>query len=170
MAGAKKPAKDDAKGDGAPKKSKKKLIIIIAVVLLLLGGGGGGGAWYFLVHKKADAHAAPKEEPPKPPIYVALDPFTVNLQPGEDGEKFLQVKINLQVSEQPQVDLIKAQMPQVRSRILTLLSSGKASELLTVEGKTALAQQIVESVNKPFAPKAPPQKVDAVYFSDFIIQ
>ena len=51
-----------------------------------------------------------------------------------------------------------------------LLSSHKADELLSPEGKNKLAKEIIEQVNKPFEPKAAPQIVTGVFFTSFVIQ
>lgn len=165
----KSPAKGDAKTEAPAPKSKKKLIMIILIALIVLGGGGGGAAWYFMHKGAADSHKEAKVEPPKPPIFISLESFTVNLQP-EDGEKYLQIALTLQVAEQTQMDLIKLHMPQVRSRLLTLFSSRKASEILTAEGKEALSKDIIKQVNEPFIPKGTPQNVSGVFFTSFIVQ
>ena len=62
------------------KKSNKKLFIIIGAVLLLLGGGGAA-AWFMTQggHGSKEAHV----EPAKPPVFLPLETFTVNLQGGE---------------------------------------------------------------------------------------
>lgn len=155
-------ATDDA---AASPKSNKKLFLIIGAAVLVAGAGGGG--WYF-THRDAGNKSA-HVEAPKAPIYITLEPFTVNLQP-ENGDQFLQTAITLLVNEQGQVDLIKLQMPQVRNRLLMVLSSKKASEISTPEGKNKLSADIVTQVNLPFVPHAPAQKVSGVYFTSFIIQ
>ena len=77
-----KPAKpaEVVEADVAPiKKSKKKLLIIVGFLVLLLGGGGAA-AWFFTQgsHDPQKAHV----EPPKAPIFLPLETFTVNLQSG----------------------------------------------------------------------------------------
>lgn len=157
----------DAGDSAAPKKSKKKLFAMLAV-LLLLAGGGGGGAWYFLGQNKGE-HAKKKVEPPAPPVFAALDPFTVNLQP-DNGEQYLQVAMTLQVADQAQADLVKLYMPLVRSRLLLLLSSKKASEISTADGKKKLSEEIIAQLKQPFAPQGEPQKISSVLFTSFVIQ
>ncbi|GBL45639.1 flagellar biosynthesis protein FliL [Sulfuriferula multivorans] len=146
-------------------KSKKPLFLILGIAVLVLGGGGAG-AWYFTQPKSAQ-HA--KAEPPKPPVFVNMEAFTVNLQ-SEDSDKFLQTAFTLQVKDDAQVEIIKSHLPQVRSRLLLLLSSQKAADILTPEGKNKLAQEIIAQVNKPFEPKGTPQTVTGVFFTSFVIQ
>ena len=166
--------KADQKADAAPAPagaSKKKLVIIVLAAVLVAGGGGGGAAWFFL-HDKKDA--APEKAHKKvakagPPVFVPLEPFTVNLQP-ENGEQYLQIAFTLQVSSLEEVELVKLNMPKVRSRLLLLLSSKKASELNTGDGKKQLATEIIAQVKEPFEDKGPPQDVTDVLFTSFIIQ
>jgi flagellar FliL protein len=160
-----KPAADEA--DVPPVKSKKMLFIIIGAVLVL--AIGGGVAAYFLTQKPADPHAAKKHEPAKPPVFVPLDNFVVNLS-AEDSEKYLQVAMTLQVADEAAGEDIKAHMPQIRSRILLLLASQKAADLLTEAGKNKLISNIVTEVNKPFDPQGEPNKISGVFFTSFVIQ
>ena len=150
--------------EAPPKKSKKKLFIIIGVVVLL-AGGGGGGAWFMTQAKQAPSVA--EAEPPKPPIFMPLETFTVNLQ---GGVSYLQTDITLQVSDPAQLEEIKLHMPRIRSRLLALLSSKKAEDLATAENKKNLAQEIMAQVAQPFYPKGKPQKIDDVLFTTFVIQ
>lgn len=149
--------------EAAPKKSKKMLFIIIGAVVLL--AGGGGGAWFMTQAKHAPGEA--KVEPQKPPVFMPLETFTVNLQ---GGVQYLQTDITLQVSDPAQIEEIKLHMPRVRSRLLALLSSKNAEDLATAENKKNLAKEIMAQVAQPFYPKGKPQKVDDVLFTSFVIQ
>ncbi|WP_194715204.1 flagellar basal body-associated protein FliL [Noviherbaspirillum soli] len=168
MATSKAAAKPAQAEGGA--KSKSKLFIIIGAAVVLLGAGGGG-AWYFLGHKnEAQAEAAPaKAAPAAPPVFAQMDPFTVNLQ-ADGGEQFLQTAFTLQVGSQADVDAIKLYLPQVRSRVLLLLSSKRSAEISTVEGKKKLAEEIIAQLKQPFAAGGQPLNVSDVFFTAFVIQ
>lgn len=143
------------------------LVVLIAILIL---GGAGGSAWYFMgrdAGAKGDQQA--KHEPVKPPVFVTLDPFTVNLA-RETTEQFLQAAITIQVEDQAQVELMKLYMPLVRSRLLLLLSSKKASEIVTPAGKQALSDEVIAQLKLPFAAGAEAQKVSGVFFTSFVIQ
>lgn len=160
--------KADPKADAAaPKSSSKKLMLIIGLGVLVLALGGGTA--FFFTQGKEDGHAAKKSVKAEPPEYLQLDAFTVNLQP-ETGEQYLQIQFTLQVANLQQVELIKTNMPKVRSRVLLLLSGKKASEISTVEGKRQLASEIIASVAQPFVDKGEPQQVNDVLYTSFIIQ
>ena len=144
----------------APKKSNKKLIIIIAAAVLLLTLGGGGA--FMMLKKKpideddeaADSHAtpaktakaaaanaAPKHDPARPPAYVPLDPFTVNLADRE-AERYAQVAVTLELADPKTADHIKNFMPAIRNNILMVLAHKSAADLLSLEGKVKLAGEV----------------------------
>lgn len=164
-----KPKEDDKKaveGEEAPKKSKKMLFIIIGVLVLLIGGGAG---YYFLGMKKDDPQIAVEKKvvEAKDPIYVVLDPFTVNLS---GGGQYLQMKITLQLEDEKDGVRLKKFLPSIQSRILFLLSSKTAEEITTEEGKTTLKDQLKEVIEKPFVEGATPPKLTDVLFTSFVIQ
>lgn len=171
--------KADPKADAAPAAGgSKKLVIILVAVLVLVLGGGGAAAFFLLKGNAADAEheeetVKPKKKKKKheegPPVYAVVEPFTVNLSP-EEGEQYLQLAFTLQVADAEQAEVIKNNMPKVRSRILLLLSSKKASDINNPEGKTKLAKEIMEQVNEPFQDHGDEQEVTEVLFTSFIIQ
>jgi flagellar protein FliL len=162
--------KADQKADAAAQNPKKKLLAVAAGAAVLVALGGAG-AWHFLGDGAATAgkkeKAAARAEQPE---YVALEQFTVNLQPGEAGDQYLQVQLTLQVPNLEQAETFKNNMAKVRNRVLLLLSSKHAGEISTIEGKRQLADEIVASLKEPFADKGSPQQVSDVLFTAFIIQ
>ncbi len=124
-------------------KSKKKLIIIGVVGLLVAGAAG----WYFMKGNDASHSEAPKVEVSQTPTFIALDAFTVNLQREDEGDQYLQITLSLKVFELELVEKIKAVLPEIRSKLNLLLSSKRASELASAEGKKALAAEIMAETN-----------------------
>jgi flagellar FliL protein len=151
--------------EAVPAKSRKKVLFLAAIVMALVSAGASG-AWYMVQQK---SHPEVKHEAPKPPVFVSLEPFTVNLQPDPD-DQFLQVEISLQVADQEQADLIKLEMPKVRNRLLLLLSSKKSSEISSVKGKNQLSEEIIAQIDQPFSPSAKGQNLLGVFFTSFVIQ
>ena len=175
-------AAEENESAAPPKKGKKLLIIIVLAVVLILGVGGG--AAFFLL--KGNAHpegeegevaaesAKKKDKGGKeiPPVYMALDAFTVNLIP-ENGEQFLQLILSVEVNDIKTGDRLKSYTPKVRNNIMMLLSSKKASELLTREGKEKLAGEIRDMINEVLEPGSAGKKeapAREVLFTSFIIQ
>lgn len=173
-----------AEGEGGGGKKKKVLIIVIALVVVL-ALAGGGAAWFLLGGKKkgkghakaADEHAEQvddsggghddEDEPEddskkKPPVFVSLEPFTVNLS-SEASDRYLQVGIDLKVSGPDIADKIKVHLPEIRNGILLILTSKKVDELNKVEGKNRLRVEIRDAVNRPISLyKAPPEHADVL--------
>ena len=114
----------------------------------------------------------------KPPTFVPLDAFTVNLR-RDEGDHYLQVVAVLRLADATMDPTLKAFMPEIRHRINLLLSSKLPSEIATIEGRQALALIITEQINealgfKPMRDAAgqpvPNGPVQSVLFTSFIIQ
>lgn len=163
-------ARDKAKEEVVaepPEKKKGKLFLVLGI-LLVLGGAGGGAAWYFT--QSDDKPAESKEEKQQAPVFVTLETFTVNLQADGGGEHYLQVGIDLKVTDLTVVELVKLHMPEVRNGVLLLLSSKSAEQIAGLEGKQKLSAEIQEQVNKPLNAKATGKGVTGVFFTSFVIQ
>ena len=195
------PAPEKAE-DAAPKKGKKKLFILIGVAVLVLGLAGGGAAFWMAQKKKAereaeelveDADAKPakaaKKDAKSAPVFVPLEPFTVNLADRE-ADRYAQIGISLEVADTKASDQVKAYMPVIRNNILMVLAHKTSAEMLERDGKTRLAAEVLREtlrglgLEPPAAPasaaegmkrKTPKEDeekppVTAVHFSTFIIQ
>jgi flagellar FliL protein len=158
MATSPKAAAAKPEDPAAPKASNKKMIIGGAVGLIVAIAAGGGG-WYFAKGKEShDAAPHVEEVKPvhvKPAIFVPLEPYTVNLK-RETSDQYLQIGISLKVYEAPIELQIKENQPEIRSKILQLLTTKTATELLTQEGKTKLAKEIATLGNAVIGIVPPP--------------
>ena len=191
---------------GAPAKGKKKLIIIAGVAVLVLVVAVV--AVMMLTKKPAQEEdgetsakataTATKRDPKAVPVFVPLDPFTVNLADRE-AERYAQVGITLEVLNVQVGDQIKLYMPAIRNNILMAIADKSAADLQTREGKLRLATKVMRETSRalgyeiedeevaagedePPAQNAKPGKkkkkkpvppelpVTAVHFSNFIIQ
>jgi len=103
------------------------------------------------------------------PIFTKLDPFTVMLE-SKDSERMLFLGITLRLGDQQSSERIDKYMPEVRSRILMILSSLTPQDVQTPEGKAKLVQEIKAAISKPFAPIPDGQNVSGVLFTDFVVQ
>jgi flagellar FliL protein len=191
-------ATEAADGDAKPAaKKSKKLLIIIGAAVVILALAGGGAFWYISKQRAAAAAAEDGgDEPAKaashdahatPPAYLPMDNMVVNLaDPG--GDRVAQIGITLVVTDAHTSDTVKAYLPTIRSGVLMLISQKTATELLTTEGKEALAKGILREASIPFGggeeePAAAAEgskkkkkaahadyPVTAVLFSSFIVQ
>jgi flagellar protein FliL len=159
-------AKDKApEPAAAPPKKGKGMIITVALALAL--GAGGGGAWWWL-NKDAGAAQA-SVAAPRPPVFMNLEPFTVNLAP-EDGEHYLQTSLVLQVADDKVVETLKSYLPVIRNRVLLLLSAKRPSDLATSEGKAKLVDELTGAVRESVPGTTPDRGIVQTYIGGFVIQ
>lgn len=130
---------------------------------------------YFLLDSNSMANAqdtASEAKPPTapPPIFVTVSPFTVNLQSEHYEQRLLYVGLSLKVGDEETRQLLEQSMPQVRSRLLMLLSSQEAEALITPQGKATLSQDILALFEEPFSDPQPKLAVNDVLYTDFIVQ
>jgi len=148
---------------------KKKLLVVLLALFVLLAAGGGAAAWHF--HQKAaaaeqgDGDAKKKAEVVKPPVFSALDNFTVNLT---GGDHFMQLGIVLQLKDAETAEKVKTYLPQIRNGILLLLSSKTAEELESPKGKEALITEILEKTRAPLGAEG--DSVQAILLGSMLIQ
>ena len=157
---------------------KKSLLMAL---LVILAGEGAGGAWFFLSGGKPhsteetkpaeaehdSAHEEQTVEEAEPPFFVNLETFTVNLQP--DGQ-FLQATFSLQFKSEKEAEQFKIYMPQMRSRLLLMLSSKTADTLANQKGKTDLIAEIKQLLSQPVKPGLKAIPVEDVHVTAFMIQ
>ena len=84
------------------------------------------------------------------PIFVPIEAFTVTLQ-NADTERIMHVGLTLRVNDEQTRTRLEKYMPEVRSRILMVLSSQSPTAVQTSQGKTDMANAIKQAVNRPFA-------------------
>lgn len=174
---------------GGSSRILKPLIALLA--LLIVAGASVATTWMITTRmQRTEAAAAPAAEraqapqgaqpvtysapPATPPvvpapIFVPLDPFTVTVQDTET-ERILHVGITLRVSDEQSRERIEKYLPEVRSRIVMLLTSLQPKDIQSSQGKVDLASAITASVNKPFAPLPDGQYVTDVLFTAFVVQ
>lgn len=184
-----------AEGDAPKKKGKKKLILILVPVILLLGGGA---AFFLLGGKEAPKEGEEVEEvvheaKPRHLATLKLDPFIVNL-----SENISFLKVTMLLEYDPEIfakaeggeahgeahggggsggekkdgpaapSLITERQPMIRDAVIHVLSSKKSADVLTVDGKEKLKEELIESINEALG--LPENPIVNIYFLEFIIQ
>ncbi|KLN52246.1 flagellar basal body-associated protein FliL [Variovorax paradoxus] len=141
---------------------------IVLLIVALAGALAAGG--YFLLRQRASAEPAAAAAPvPEKPIFVTLEPLTVNVQ-SEGRGRFLHVGIALKVRNEQAKARIVEFMPEIRSRVLLLLSNRPPESLVTTEDKARLAEEIRVELSRPLGAGLPPQEIASVSFSTFVVQ
>ena len=152
----------------------KKMIIIIAVNTLLLLGLMAGG-FMFMAGKMTAMPGGPDKDKTKAVVedlaekgaktIYPLATFIVNLS-GEDGRRYLRVTMELEVvGAKAQPELEKC-IPRIRDAVLMVLPTRSVEEILSVDGKNALREAILNRINAIISGGT----VSNLYFTEFVIQ
>ena len=146
-----------------PARSPKLLIAaLVSVTLCALGVAG-----YAMTQSKGEVE--PARQVVEKPIFVALEPITVNLQ-GEGRSRFLHVGMALKVRDEKAKAQVVEFMPELRSRALMMLSNRQTDTLQTTEDKARLAAEIQAELSRPLNDTLPPQGIVGVSFNAFVVQ
>ncbi|MFU8783882.1 flagellar basal body-associated protein FliL [Aliidiomarina sp.] len=157
------------------KTDNKSTIILVLVALVVVMIAATAVNTWLLLDTRTAAHAAlhgnmPEQERVREPVFVKVDPFTVNLRSDQFGPRLLYAGMTLEVQDGSSKDTLMSNMPQVRSRLLVLLSGLDAERISTADGKTALAETIRTRLSEPYANSTAEIEIFDVLFTEFIVQ
>ena len=157
-----------AKSQGSSSK-----LVWLMILLVLLSLAAAGAAIYMVMSERntSDNSSAQVQQLERPmPIFVKIDPFTVNLADDNFGSRLLYAGLSLKVSSDESQEILTEHMPQVRSRLLLLFSGKQAGELITPEGKRRLSDEVAAVLSEPLTQPQPPLQIEDVLFTEFIVQ
>ena len=157
---------NDTKPAAKPARKSRKLTVVVLAVLVL-AGAGGGAAWWWMNRDAGTAQASVPAA--RPPLFMNLEPFTVNLL-GEEGDRYLQTSIVLQVADDKVVETMKAYLPVIRNRILLLLSGKRPPDLASAAGKAKLVEELTAAVRESIPGTSPERGIVTAYLGAFVIQ
>lgn len=169
------PESADKGAQPKPKGKRKLLLIIVGISALILASVAVGAAWWLSAssHKAGSPAPAPKETvaPAGPPLFLALDPpFVVNFD-SEQAVRFLQIAVQLESRDPATIEMLKTNDPVVRNDLLLLFGNQKYAELSTRDGKEALRNAALADVRKVLeGAGGHPERLEAVYFTSFVMQ
>tara|TARA_Y100001947_G_scaffold157223_1_gene167063 strand:- start:1822 stop:2301 length:480 start_codon:yes stop_codon:yes gene_type:complete len=147
-----------------------KKLLWVMIILVLLSSAGAAAAIYLVLDQRDSGEVQQQTIELTPPVFTRIEPFTVNLADDRYGSRLLYTGITLRVGNEQSKTIIEEHMPQVRSRLLILLSGKQANELTSTEGKEELAQAIISRLNVPLTENQPPLDLREVLFTEFIVQ
>jgi flagellar protein FliL len=142
------------------KKSKLKWIIIASIALAVVASGAFAG-YHFLSKTES-------KKPVEKPIVISIlpmDPFVINIAE-TNGERYLKIVIQLEVSDPGVGSELEQLKPRIRDSILDLLTPKTYKDLMDLAGKQRLREDIAGRINNILQRG----KVTKVYFTDFVIQ
>ena len=154
--------------------SNKILIVLIGFLMVLMLGMGGGlfMMWNKLsdinIQANANASGQPGQEEilehPLGTIY-SLETFIVNLA-DKGGNRYLRITMDLELGTPELEPEIQKRLPQVRDGILMILPSKRFEDISSMEGKAALRDEILATLNG-FLVEG---EITNIYFKEFVVQ
>jgi flagellar FliL protein len=165
---AKKQAEKDTQAETEAGGGKKKLIFIILGVVLLIGVSVGATVMLLGGGDTTEAEVDPgpvKDDP----SYVELKPFTVNLA-ADDKVGFLQTEVQILTYFDDVAEQLEKHKPLIRNNLTVLFAQQQSAALRSSEGKTALQQKVLESVQDAINKYGKGGEVDSVFFTAFVMQ
>lgn len=168
---------------GRAGKGLGKLLLGLLLVILVIGASVG--ATYFFLQKTgmlgnamADGSIEPYQyqaqyqAPPvalPAPIFSALEPFTVTLR-DDRTTRILYLAVTLRLVDENSRNMVTEYMPEVRDRVLRLLSLQNPTYIQTPEGRERLVQDLTELLQRPYLPQPRGPEISAVLFTAFVVQ
>lgn len=152
----------------------RKAITNILTILIVIMGSVGATVFY-MSHSDHPADTLPKKPTQKSaasvpaPIFVELEPFTVTLD-SESGNRILYAAITLRVEDDATRKLLASYMPEVRDRVLLLLSEQDPVVVQKPKVRQQLAQELVKALEAVYKPQPQKPKITSVLFTAFVVQ
>ena len=152
--------------------SNKIMLLVIAVMLVVTIGLAAG---FFMVWSKLSDLSTPangvantetdqSQTAQLGPLF-SLDTFIVNLADPERNH-YLRITMDLELATPTDTEKLNERLPQIRDRILMILPSKRFEEIASMEGKTALRDEIIGKLNGLF----PTEVISNIFFTEFVIQ
>lgn len=148
---------------------QNKLIFLVVTVLLVLTIGLAAG--FFMMWSKISTLNTPGNPATATQgqatlgALFSLDTFIVNLA-DQERSRYLRVTMDLELLEAADAETINQRLPQVRDSILMVLPSKRYADIASMEGKTALRDEIIGKLNGLF----PRSVISNIFFSEFVVQ
>jgi flagellar protein FliL len=125
----------------------------------------------FTVPSWAEEEEKDEPAPPKVLYYKVAEPFTINfLQQSKQEVRYLQIKLTLMASEQTVLDNANTNLPMIQDSLRMLFSEQSMESVGSVEGRRALQQSTLKTVNSVLKKETGTAGVEAAYFTSFILQ
>lgn len=80
-------------------------------------------------------------------IMFAMRGFTANLSQGDGPRRFVRLNLVLKFSKDSKEEEFRARKPQIRDVIISTLNSKRPEDILRVEGKNYLKEEIKAAIN-----------------------
>lgn len=155
----------------AQQNSTSKLLYLLVFFMMLLIALNTWLLWdtRSIAAQAAAGNAQPAQKESTDPVFLSISPFTVNLASDQFGPRLLYAGLTLELPNEKVKETLSKNMPQVRNRLLVLLSGQRAESIAQSEGKQMLAQSIASELSAPYNGDQPVE-INDVLFTEFIVQ
>ena len=166
-------AENNAPPEAPAKKGKLKLILMLTVVIVLAVGLSVVGTMWFLgggIPGMADAEQEDSSEQVEvfvPSTYTVLEKALVTTVQAEGRQRYAQVYLAFEA--QAALAAANQHMPLLRSKLIGVLGGRDFNELQTPEGRKALADDMLATVNSALEQEGESPLL-AVLFRNFVVQ
>ena len=152
--------------------SNKVMFLIIVVMLVITVGLAAGFFMMWGKLSEINTQAPPtanidinqSQKAQLGPLFP-LETFIVNLA-DEERSRYLRVTMDLELVAPTDTEKLNQRLPQIRDRILMILPSKHFDEIASVDGKTALRDEIINKLNSLF----PKTVINNIFFTEFVVQ
>ena len=169
---------EDVDKEQKPKGSALTKILLFAILPLFIISGTVGGLYFSGVLGGGDSsteeelgeEGEEEEAVAGPATYIKVDPaFVVNFV-GTDKARFLQITLEV-MTRQPEMSIaVESHMPIIRNNLVLLFGSQTYEDLSTLEGKEALRDEALETIQNILEEETGDPVVEAVYFTSLVMQ
>jgi flagellar FliL protein len=156
--------KDEQVVEDVPQKKKLPLkkLIIIGVAVLIVAVGATVGAIYY--KKMSDKKEQVQQQVPVAAVWP-MEPFIVNIL-DQGTDRYLKIVVELEISDKNCIAELNQLKPKMRDNVLDLLSSKSYKDIVDINGKQRLRDEIMMRLNSFLTGG----KIAKVYFTEFVVQ
>ncbi|MBX2839888.1 MAG: flagellar basal body-associated FliL family protein [Gammaproteobacteria bacterium] len=148
----------------------KKWIFIGVGALLVIGASIGGSVVIVGAVSQPAATVVEVVEAPTEVFYYNIQPeFVVNFN-SKERPRVLMVEISIATHDEETIVVLDDHTPELRNNLLLLLSAQTGPEMITVEGKNALREQVITVLNEIVSKHSKAKPVEDAYFIRFVLQ
>ncbi|MCB1472445.1 MAG: flagellar basal body-associated FliL family protein [Rhodobiaceae bacterium] len=150
-------------GEGARPSRKRKLILFGAIGLVVLAGGGGAAAYFLGMFGGGEETV---QVTAKPSFYYDMPEMIVNLNSTDKRQRYLKVRISLEMSDQKTLDVLRPSLPRLTDAFQVYLRELRSTDLDGSAGMHRLKEELTRRVNIAIYPST----IDTVLFREIIVQ
>lgn len=169
-------AEDNTPAAPPARKGKLKLILLLLLVIILAVGLSIVGTMWFMgggLPGFSDDGTSAEEEVAsvfEPSVYLDIEKALVTTIQAQGGrQRYAQVHLSLEANSEQALAAAELHRPLIRSQLVSLLGNSDFMELQTPQGRAALAENMLQTVNQVLEEEGE-APLKRVLFRNFVVQ